>query len=184
MKTRIGFVSNSSSSSFLVAFAVLPKTPEELQAMLFDPEQTIYPTPWDFDEMEKNYPISKVVNTIWEDMQGEEPIKTQDAVELLTCGTVDGIHKAGKNCHYMDGSHQTGVSYDDFRDPRTNKTNWSAYNIAVRKLAEQVYAKFLQDNPGATVLKFRYSDNDSDYDAALEHGMVFDRLPHLTISHH
>ena len=35
MKTRNGFVSNSSSSSFIVGFDTIPKTVEELKKLLF-----------------------------------------------------------------------------------------------------------------------------------------------------
>jgi hypothetical protein len=39
MKTRHGFVSNSSSSSFIVALKELPKTPEDVQELFFRGER-------------------------------------------------------------------------------------------------------------------------------------------------
>jgi len=41
MKTRIGFVANSSSSSFLVSFPKIPGTTEALQKMLFADKKTV-----------------------------------------------------------------------------------------------------------------------------------------------
>ena len=41
MKTRNGFVSNSSSSSFVVAFPFIPKTVDELKTLLFGASQSL-----------------------------------------------------------------------------------------------------------------------------------------------
>jgi hypothetical protein len=48
MKIRIGFVSNSSSSSFIVAFRNKPKTVEEIKKLMFGDRRTFpyAPTNW------------------------------------------------------------------------------------------------------------------------------------------
>lgn len=183
MKTRQGFVSNSSSSSFLVAFARKPETREELRTILFEEGQTEYPVPWDFYDV-KSYPVDRVLDTVWADLQDQAPVTDAAAIELLCNGTVDGIHRHGDNVICMDGGYETGVSYDDFRDKKTGKTDFKGYRRAERIRAEEFYQEFVRANPGTVLFKFTYSDNDGDYFSCLEHGSLFDRVPCVVISHH
>lgn len=57
MKIRQGFVSNSSSSSFVVGFYRKPKDVAELQQLLFQEDQ-IYPHPYD----DEGIPVEKVAS--------------------------------------------------------------------------------------------------------------------------
>ncbi|KKK77527.1 hypothetical protein LCGC14_2852710, partial [marine sediment metagenome] len=57
MKIRQGFISNSSSSSFIVAFPKIPKNQNELQTMLFGDKES-YGTPW------QNWPAQQVASTV------------------------------------------------------------------------------------------------------------------------
>lgn len=52
MKKRNGFVSNSSSSSFLLFLDKIPESVEEVKALLFAPSETAYLNPYT-DEEEK-----------------------------------------------------------------------------------------------------------------------------------
>ena len=48
MKKRLGFVSNSSSSSFIITFDKVPETVEELKELLFEDQEFI--TKYDLSE--------------------------------------------------------------------------------------------------------------------------------------
>ena len=66
MKRREGFISNSSSSSFLVAFDKIPTSVEELQKMLFgDYERYGY--------YEKSYSTKEISEIVFKDMKKEVP---------------------------------------------------------------------------------------------------------------
>ena len=59
MKIRSGFVSNSSSSSFVVAWPKKPKTVEDINRFLFDKE-TEYPNPYAWDGRPDAFPVNTV----------------------------------------------------------------------------------------------------------------------------
>ena len=59
MKIRNGFVSNSSSSSFVVAWQKKPKTIEDINRFLFG-TQTEYPNPYAWDGRPDGYPVNTV----------------------------------------------------------------------------------------------------------------------------
>ena len=66
MKIRQGFVSNSSSSSFIVLFPHAPKSAEEVKEILFSDEK-LYGSPYS-DTM---WDTSKVSKTLFEDIQDQ-----------------------------------------------------------------------------------------------------------------
>ncbi len=65
MKIRNGFVSNSSSSSFVVAFPEKPKTEQELRDMMFPPATTEI-QPYDFCEA---IPVAAIVKQVLKEIQ-------------------------------------------------------------------------------------------------------------------
>ena len=78
MKIRSSFVSNSSSSSFIVKFPKVPKTAQELQKMLFGDQEVIQP----FDDA---FPASVLAETVFNDMQEPKSVNTNEAItDLLT----------------------------------------------------------------------------------------------------
>jgi len=117
MKTRYCFVSNSSSSSFIVAFERKPKSVNELKCLLFDNEPE-YPSVWR---------------------------KSRSEIQEL-----------------MDEYHS---QLDDYR----------------QKVADD-FLKRVGEH--CLLYCFSYSDENGQLYSAMEHGGLFERLPHITISHH
>ena len=76
MKIRRGFVSNSSSSSFIVAFDRLPTTHEEMKFMLFG-DKKLYEARWSTDQ------VSEIV---WEDFCRQVAPMTYS--QIIESGTV------------------------------------------------------------------------------------------------
>jgi hypothetical protein len=130
MKVRRGFVSNSSSSSFIVAFDRIPQTVGEVQKALFGGSETYDYENWDGID---KYPAEQVAGQVWKDIQSQVP-----------------------------------NDEDEIKD----------------ELGEEDMKTFLQDNGENVIFCFNYGDEDGSFFAALEHGGVFDNLPHRRISHH
>ena len=173
MKTRSGFVSNSSSSSFIVAFKKVPKSVAEMQKMLFG-KQLYYSNPYynpEYkDESEHSWLAQEVSIRVFEDMKNT--VQPNEIEEEL------------KHGYIVD---EFAPKYNDFSstviggDWEKRHENWLE---ATEKYAKSVAKDFIKDNPEATFYKFRYSDNDGNLDTALEHGDLFNRLPHVKVGNH
>ncbi len=172
MKIRNGFVSNSSSSSFLVVFPREPKSAEEVRTMLFDENEKLY------GYYDDNYSVQHVAETVWSDICSQTPNDIQAAKEEL-----EGFDSVGS------------PEYDDFKH-LPEKEVWEAYNNALKIYAGKKMKEFfnirklkLQKINNETVETgvlyiFEFSDNDGSYNAALEHGNLFNKLKYIRISKH
>lgn len=171
MKTRHGFVSNSSSSSFIVAFDKVPESQEELKVMLFG-DAEVYANPWynpKYDTI-PGWSTTEVAETVWKDLQGKKPLSNAEIIEEINNGYFPGYPDPDWNA--------TGDT------PEERRLYWDRFVKQVREAAEKFYADNKSEFEGKTVFAIGYSDNDGAYFSALEHGDLFHELPHLRISHH
>lgn len=193
MKTRNGFVSNSSSSSFIVILPHEPKSREELHKMLFTDYQEaieIYDRTASTDAMSKE---------IWNDMSSEESIPTKEQFDLLF-----------KNLYYchameMDDDYlgcRDELSDDVFVDKelyykyldlcRKRDELWQAYNLPEYKEIEEVENKIFEADYEAFMNKYKdnfvrileYSDNEGELGVVMEHGDIFRNVKSIKISNH
>jgi hypothetical protein len=167
MKTRNGFVSNSSSSSFIVAFKKVPRSIKEMQEMLFG-DEPYYKNPYYYPEEEKygskpNYFAQEVSMTVYQDMK--DPVPVEEIPERLNCG-------------YLVG--QGAPDLNDWQ----GLDGFDKWHKEMEKYAAKAAKSFIENNPDATFYEFEYSDNDGPYKTALEHGDLFRRMPHLKVGHH
>lgn len=172
MKIRDGFVSNSSSSSFIVALDRMPASKEELQQMFFG-EETVYPNPYVWGNAPFGWPISQVVDTLWNDIQGGPGPLTEEAAF--------GIAESG---HLENADYPDYPDYDQDQTPESRQRAWDEFHAKRDKASRKAAGKFLGTVKDKMLLVFTYSDNDGPYFTALEHGPLFSRVPHLRVSHH
>jgi len=168
MKIRNGFVSNSSSSSFVVIFPTEPKNSEDVKNMLFNKNEKSY----------SEYSVDQVAKTVWTDICNQ----TKNNIELAK--------------EEFEGCSDS-PDYDDFKGYSNWIERSAAYNASVKIFAEKKMKDFFnirklklqkinnEDISESGVLYiFEYSDNDSEYFSALEHDGLFDNLKHIRISKH
>lgn len=189
MKTRNGFVSNSSSSSFIVCFKDgRPKDVVELQRLLFGTELAYRnPYPYD-DDSPGSFAVSDVAGIVWNDLKKQRKMSVKDIAEAMDSyfsGNID-VPPAPKYPDYPSALYRIDDVRIRERDPRH-----IAYEEALDKhrkeyeeWRELVAKKFISLHPGE-FYQFEYSDNgEGAIGIAMEHGDLFKNVPHIKVSRH
>ena len=170
MKTRTAFVSNSSSSSFVIALERKPESVEEMQRWLFG-NDPFFPNPYPYGDAPSEYPAKDIAQRVFDDLQDQEPLTEEEIAERITWGcneadlwTSEMIQRV---CKKDDGS-----------------MDWEKMEEMMKEEAVRVAKKFRSRWPRRECYVLSYSDNKPAPETAMEHGDLFALIPHLTVSNH
>lgn len=164
MKIRTGFVSNSSSSSFLVIFSIIPTTVDEVHALMF-PEGETGVGCYDYGMTSK-----QVAQTVFADILASDgPIGREAMIDEVLRGSFKG-----------QPEHPRGIW--DLPQPE-REAAYEKYEDESRAAATKLVDKFLGEHAAGAVFLFEYEDKGNN-GVVMEHGNVFRRLPHIRVSKH
>jgi len=195
MKIRNGFVSNSSSSSFLVVFDKTPESVEELYNMMFPIECVVQCST---DEAMDSHEIAEYIyNLIQVRKIKMKPIQKHEFFQFVDMGWFPGYPNS---TDFHKKSSSIALEYHtkfkhSILDKKADKEWVEKFKKVSQKEEEeykQVRKEKLQEfvNNKWDIFKnkvccsINLSDNENNEEAFLEHNDIFRNLPHITVNHH
>jgi hypothetical protein len=193
MKTRSGFVSNSSSSSFIVGIDPECKTFEEWCEKglfnwegLFNNENT--KVNLDDHESESDTTYRECLKRVWDDIHSPttKPCELNKVEKYLVSYTKGGTQPdtsmfAYKFVDTCCDPHNHGYNFEDDEREKVIKKMVSAgktwNTLTVQSLIREMNDRY-------TLYMISYSDNDGEYMNQMEHGDHWKMIPCIIISNH
>lgn len=172
MKIRNGFVSNSSSSSFIVAFPRIPLNWHDVRVMMFgdNPDAGVaYPFAFDGEENEF-YSADQVAQTVFTDMQERSMVPMHEEIIARAFEELESLDYLGEYFKETDEKKREKLRIE------ADKKRLESAKIKAKE--------FIKENKGCFVYELEYADDSGRYGATLEHGEIFSKLPHIRVSHH
>ena len=175
MKVRSSFVTNSSSSSFIVTFDKTPESTEEMQKMLFDGRKE-YPSPYG----DNYWSTEEIAKIVFGDMGAQAT--REEIIEELENSVHHSVYmkydRESPNYPYDQADNE--VAIDKYRE--ASRKHWDMVDSECKRLAKEKYAELFEGK--SDVYIFSYADENGDLGCAIEHGILFDNVEHIKISNH
>lgn len=178
MKIRTGFVSNSSSSSFIVALPHKPKDVEALKTMLFGKQEWHY-AGYYCEEQDASTQV--IAENVFKKIEKKATKKA--ILESISQGWFSS---------YMDFLPGYTSCYDDLeynsldrKDKDYEKKRDAIYKkheIENDKRAKDIAESFRESNKDKFITVMSFSDNDGE--AVEEHSGIFSRVESIRTSYH
>lgn len=181
MKIRTGFVSNSSSSSFIVAFPHKPKSVEDVKKMLFGKQEWHYADCYSDNEKENDAPTLEIAEKVFSRV--EKKATEEEIFNSLHDGWFEDFYQMypGMSDSYDDPDF-VALKYSDPNDRKKIEAITHKESIENAKRAKDIAEAFQRMYEEAYIVVMEFSDNEGD--AVEEHSGIFERLPHIRTSYH
>ena len=196
MKIRNGFVSNSSSSSFILKFLKLPESVEEVRVLLFGENPPILTSHWD-----EAISTTQVAEIFFKDIQSSTPLNVDGVVEEVLeefgyfhrynlsegFGIVQGT-KYETEFEILSADITKAEKENDDKRRMTKNYDWQAESDLLTKLSErmiEIVEIVLREQLGEEIMiSTEYGDNDGKVFSYLEHSDVLDKVTVQKFNHH
>jgi hypothetical protein len=171
MKIRLGFVANSSSSSFIIFLPHKPTSIEDLADMIGVDREDVTEGVFTYGQ----FPMRDGLCAILEDILHRN---TQESLET-NIGWVRSFLDTG---HYIPrGEYNLPSMAYSFGDPYGEA--YDLYDAAMKTALRKDLREAVESNPGYRMFAMRF-DDDTELGAALENGYFFGNATVLRTSHH
>ena len=199
MKVRNGFVSNSSSSSFILKFDKIPETKEELRIMLYGENPPIFTAHWDDDAIS----TEQVASIIFNDIESAHIMDIDDVISQIRSEVYFSEYSGSEGRDFVVGSEyidEFDKIYDAIvqKDKTFSKMRWVEKNSDIswedhhKEMDEMakplldIIEKIIRDKytKGEMFIETEYSDNDGQVFSYIEHSDVLNPIMVQRFSHH
>jgi hypothetical protein len=207
MKIRNGFVSNSSSSSFIVAVTKPMASVYDVKNEFYYKNKKVVLTTdkvyqeenargVSYDYGDTKISLGDASAMIAGQLQRQKPMTKKQVIEEVSCGYFDGIPE----WHYDTPANKFRNEYrqkfgHDIMDDAADKVQqkkywdmqekeWADNKKATKAAAKKVVDAFMKENKGKKFFVLTFSDNDGEISGIMEHGDALRNVPHITVSYH
>jgi len=197
MKIRNGFVSNSSSSSFILKFDKVPETKEEMRVLLYGENPSVFTTHRGDDAIS----TEQVANIIFNDVVNASFFDINQLISSVKSEIGNfNEYNYDESFSFVEGTkyyQEFDKLYDEVmvfeksvsNEKYKNGFNWKSYCDKLNKMSEPMFElieKAIREkyNEDDSFMEVEYSDNDSEVFSYIEHGGVLDKITVQRFSHH
>ncbi len=169
MKIRMGFVSNSSSSSFVIALEEFPRSAKEIQKVLFGDRKNLMSS---YEDRESEFTCEEAAQRVYSDIVSSKiPLTYEELLE--ECDDLGYDNKLYNSKKFQIKSESGKIEID-----------YAAIQEEINKRSKVIVDKFVQQNKGKFFYEFTYGDENGAFESALEHSDIFSNVPNITMSRH
>ena len=169
MKIKTDFVTNSSSSSFIVIF---DKKINKL------------------DDVLHLIPVEKKARQVLKDAVRQKPTKLTNNQKIidristeLSHGYIDELKSYSD--YQADFCHREGITVQDMYANRAwMQAFYDEYEVIQTRLCKKKAIELVENHSGKYMYLFNYGDEDGEFMSQMEHGGTFRNLPHIKINKH